>query len=195
MASANNPNNPLNDKGLADADRPHAFVASYVWNLPRFNNSPAVVKYLLGGWQHNGIVALYAGTPFSVVSGIDNSLTGVNQDRTDLIGTPSLTSGAKGERIARYFNTAAFALNREGTFGTSGRNILRVPGSVNIDMSVFKNIPLWEKHTFQLRGEFFNVPNRTNLGGLNANFSATTFGRITGAGNPRIVQIALKYIF
>jgi hypothetical protein len=66
---------------------------------------------------------------------------------------------------------------------------------VNIDLSVFKNIPLWEKHSFQLRGEFFNVPNRTNLGGPNANFSATTFGRITGAGSPRVIQIALKYLF
>jgi hypothetical protein len=195
VASANNPYNPLNDKGLADADRPHAFVASYVWNLPRLNKAPTVVKYLLGGWQQNGIVALYAGTPFSVVSGLDNSLTGVNQDRADLIGTPSLTSGTKGERILRYFNIAAFRLNAEGTFGTSGRNILRGPGSVNIDLSVFKNIPLWEKHSFQLRGEFFNVPNRTNLGGPNANFSATTFGRITGAGSPRVIQIALKYLF
>lgn len=195
VASANNPANPLNDKGLADADRPQAFVASYVWNLPRFNTAPKVVKYLLGGWQHNGIISLYSGTPFSIASGLDNSLTGVNQDRADLIGTPNLTSGTKGERILRYFNTAAFRLNAEGTFGTSGRNILRGPGSVNIDMSVFKNIPLWEKHTFQLRGEFFNVPNRTNLGGPNANFSATTFGRITSAGSPRILQIALKYIF
>jgi Carboxypeptidase regulatory-like domain len=195
-ASANNPYNPLNDKGLADADRPHAFVASYVWNLPRFQSAPAVIRYLLGGWQHNGIIALYSGTPFSVVSGIDNSLTGVNQDRADLIGDPNLDAGrSKGDKIIRYFNTAAFALNPEGTFGTAGRNILRAPGSVNIDMSIFKNIPLWEQHTFQLRGEFFNVPNRTNLGGPNANFSSSTFGRITSAGFPRVIQIALKYIF
>lgn len=195
VASASNPANPLNDKGLADADRPHAFVASYVWNFPRFANAPTILRYLLGGWQHNGIVSLYSGTPFSIVSGLDNSLSGVNQDRADLVGSLRLTEGAKGARILRYFDTTAFALNREGTFGTSGRNILRGPGSVNLDMSIFKNIPLWEKHTFQLRGEFFNVPNRTNLGNPNGNFSATTFGRITSAGNPRILQIALKYIF
>jgi hypothetical protein len=194
--SANNSYNPLNDKGLADADRTHAFVASYVWNLPRLNSAPLPIRYLLGGWQHNGIVSLYSGTPFSVVSGIDNSLTGVNQDRADSIGDPDLDSGrSKGDRILRYFNTAAFRLNAEGTFGTAGRNILRAPGSVNIDMSIFKNIPLWEQHTFQLRGEFFNVPNRTNLGGPNANFSSTLFGRITGAGSPRVIQVALKYVF
>jgi len=196
VASANNPYNPLNDKGLADADRPHAFVASYVWNLPRFESAPLPIRYLLGGWQHNGIVALYSGTPFSIISGVDNSLSGVNQDRADLIGSPSLDSGrSKADKIAAYFNTAAFALNREGTFGTAGRNILRAPGSINIDMSVFKNIPLWEEHALQLRGEFFNVPNRTNLGGPNANVSSTLFGRITSAGSPRVIQIALKYIF
>ncbi len=194
-ASANNPYNPLNDKGLADADRTHAFVASYVWNLPRLISAPLPIRYLLGGWQHNGIVSLYSGTPFSVASGIDNSLTGVNQDRADLIGDPSLTGGSKGDKILKYFNTSAFALNREGTFGTAGRNILRAPGSVNIDMSLFKNIPLWERHTLQLRGEFFNVPNRTNLGGPNANASSSLFGRITSAGSPRVIQIALKYIF
>lgn len=196
VASANNPYAPLNDKGLADADRTHAFVASYVYNLPRLNGAPLPIRYLLGGWQHNGIVALYSGTPFSVVSGIDNSLTGVNQDRADLIGDPVLGADrSKGEKILRYFNTSAFRLNTEGTFGTAGRNILRAPGTVNIDMSLFKNIPLWEQHTFQLRGEFFNVPNRTNLGGPNANFSSSLFGRITSAGSPRVIQLALKYIF
>jgi hypothetical protein len=194
--AVNNPYNPLGSRGLAEADRPHALVISYVWEMPRLVNFNPILRHVLGGWQNNGIVSLYSGLPFSVISGIDNSLSGVGSDRADLVGNPALDSGrSKGEKIARYFNTSAFVENPIGTFGTSGRNILRGPGNVTIDWSLFKNIPLAEKQTLQFRAEFFNLFNRTNLGNPVNNVRAGAFGQIQGAGDPRIVQFALKVIF
>ena len=139
---------------------------------------------------------LQSGDPFTVVSGRDNSFSGVGQDRADLIGNPYLPSGRPtAARVDRYFNIDAFTFNAIGAFGTAGRNILRNPGNANVDIGLFKNIPLFEGHRVQFRAEAFNVFNRVNLGNPNANRNAAAFGRITAAGSPRVIQLALKYQF
>jgi outer membrane receptor protein involved in Fe transport len=191
--------NPFDQKfnrGLSNLDIPHRFVGSFVYELPRFQNGMALLKYVVGGWDVNGIVSLQSGTTFTVISGRDNSFTGVNQDRADLIGNPYLDAGRpNGQLVDRYFNIDAFAFNAIGTYGTAGRNILRGPGDVNLDFGLFKNIPVTERHKVQFRMETFNALNRVNLGNPNANRSAAAFGRITSAGSPRVIQLALKYQF
>ena len=194
--SVTNPFDFFSNRGLADADRTHAFVLSYVWELPKLQSAPAVLRHVFGNWQNNGIISMYSGFPLTVVSGIDNSLTGVGQDRADLVGDPHLDTGrSNGQLIQEYFDTAAFAPNPEGTFGTAGRNLLRGPGSQTVDFSLFKNIPTFEGQNLQFRAEFFNLFNRANFGAPNTNQRAGTFGRITSAGSPRIIQFALKYVF
>lgn len=195
-ASVSNPFDFFSNRGLADADRRHAFVLSYLWELPKLSNAPAVVRHVFGNWQNNGIISMYSGFPFTVTAGIDNSLTGVGQDRADLIGDPHLDTGRpNGQLIQQYFNTAAFGPNPEGTFGTAGRNILRGPGTQTVDFSLFKNIPTFEGQHLQFRAEMFNFLNRANFGIPNSNQRSGAFGRITGAGSPRIIQFALKYVF
>ena len=84
---------------------------------------------MLGGWQTNAIATLESGAPFGIVSGRDNSQSGVNRDRADLVGNPALDTGRpRGQLIARYFNIDAFRVNAPGTFGNSGRSVLRGPG-------------------------------------------------------------------
>ena len=97
--------------------------------------------------------------------------------------------------ILRYFNVDAFAQNPAGTFGTSGRNILRGPGNATVDFGLLKNFAVRERHRLQFRAEFFNLFNRVNLGNPNTNRNAGNFGRITSAGSPRVAQLALKYTF
>jgi len=194
------PSNPYNlraEKGLSNLDVAHRFVASFVYELPRFKDAPRLLRYLFGGWQTNGIISLQSGRPFSVVSGRDNSQSGVNADRADLTGNPRLDTGrARQELIDRYFNTAAFAQNQTGTFGTSGRNILRGPGFASVDFGLDKEIPLfWEGHELQFRAEFFNLFNRVNLGNPNNNLGSAQFGQITSSGDPRVIQFGLKYVF
>ena len=81
----------------------------------------------------NGIVTLQSGAPFTVSTGVDNSYSGIGQDRVDIIGDPNLPDDrSRGEKIAAWFNTAAFRDNAPGTFGTLGRNTMRGPGSRHI---------------------------------------------------------------
>jgi hypothetical protein len=193
------PNNPFNfqeNRGLSDFDIPQRFVISYIWQLPSLNKSPAVLRYVFGGWESNGILTLQDGRALTATAGKDNSQSGTNQDRADLVGDPYLSPDrTRDETLAKWFNPAAFAQNPAGTFGTSGRNIVRGPGDATIDFGLVKMIPVTESVRFQLRGEFFNLLNRVNLGNPNMNASSAQFARITSAGSPRVVQLALKLYF
>lgn len=191
-----NPFDQSFNRGISNLDIPHRFVASFVYELPRLANHSSLVRQVFGGWDTNGIVVLQSGNPFTVVSGRDNSFSGVNADRADLIGDPFLpTDRPHGELVNGYFNTDAFTFNAVGTFGTAGRNILRGPGNATVDVGLFKNISLFETHRIQFRAEAFNLFNRVNFGNPNANRNAAAFGRITTADSPRVIQLALKYQF
>ena len=193
------PANPWNiaaEKGHSDFDITQRFVASYIWLLPKLRGGHPLLRSVLGDWELNGIIVLETGRWLTVVSGQDRSGTGVNEDRADVVGDWRLPSNrSRNERIARWFNTDAFAVNAPGTFGTAGRNIIPGPGQVDVTFGLFKNFAVREGHRLQFRAELFNALNRVNLGNPNMNRSSGNFGRITSAGAPRVVQLALKYSF
>ncbi len=198
-SDGSNPQNPFNiraERGLSDLDIPHRFVGSFIYRLPQLAAAGRVLRQAIGGWEINGIVTLWSASPFNVASGRDNSGNAVNQDRPDVVGDWRITGDrSKGARILQYFNTAAFAQNRAGTFGNAGRNILRGDARNNVDFGLIKNFPITERHRLQFRGEFFNLANHANLGNPNGGLSSPQFGRITTAGNPRVIQFALRYAF
>jgi hypothetical protein len=105
------------------------------------------------------------------------------------------TSGSRGDRIAKWFDTSAFASAKLGTFGNAGRNILIGPGTFNIDFSAHKLFVIRERWRLQYRAEFFNSLNHTLLNNPNSSVIDSNFGRITGARDPRILQMALKLLF
>ncbi len=127
--------------------------------------------------------------------GLRHSLTAVGNDLADVVKPPTYTSGDLGSRIFRWFDTSAFASARLGTFGNAGRNIMRGPGTFNIDFSAHKVFTIRERLRLQYRAEFFNVLNHTLLNNPDSSVNNSTFGRITAARDPRILQMALKLIF
>ncbi len=187
----------MKDYGVSDFSRKARFTGSFNYQLPGLSKSnPA--RYALGGWQLNGIFITQTGAPLNITTGFDNSFSGIGADRVDVIGSPALGGGrSRGDQILNWFNTAAFMPNAPGTFGTLGRNALVGPALVNLDMSLFKNfaMPYSDAHKIEFRAEFFNALNRVNLGNPTASFSSTLFGRITSAGDPRILQLGLRYAF
>jgi hypothetical protein len=191
------PGNRRANQGLADFDVPHRAVVSYVWALPRLAGQPSWMRQTLGGWESSGILTLQSGRPFSVLSGVDNSFSGIASDFADIVGNPYLdTSRSRGELINQYFNTAAFAPNRVGTFGTSPRSVLRGPGLATFDMALIKSFPIKERTAVQFRSEFFNLFNKPNFGNpYNVQRTTARFGKIESAADPRILQFALKLSF
>jgi hypothetical protein len=186
----------MKDHAVSDFHRAVRFTGSFNYELP--GPTRGALRYVLGGWQLNGILVAQTGAPLNITDGFDNSLTGIGGDRPDLIGNPKLdNSRPRGERILKWFNTAAYAASSPGTFGNLGRNTGRGPVPVNLDASLFKAfpIPFAEGHRLEFRGEFFNAINRVNLGNPNTSLTNALFGRITSAGDPRIIQLGLRYSF
>ena len=100
--------------------------------------------------------------------------------------------------VNQFFNTAAFVPPGQiprGFYGTAGRNIISGPASNRTDSPLMKDIAIREGLRIQLRGEFFNAFNQVNFNSPNTNASAASFGRITGAGSGREVQLAGKFIW
>ncbi|HLJ13227.1 MAG TPA: carboxypeptidase regulatory-like domain-containing protein [Bryobacteraceae bacterium] len=200
-SQAANPFNIRNSRGVSDFDIPQRFVASFIWQLPGVTSHGAFTRWVAGGWEVNGIVTLQSGTPFTVTSGVDNSQSGLNLDRADLVGNPALSgSRSKAQMIQEYFNTAAFTVNALGTFGDAGRNILFGPGTEDVDFGAIKSFNITERYKAQFRAESFNLFNHANLANPNGSVSASNFGTITAtattaAGSPRVLQLALKFMF
>ncbi|MBS1814733.1 MAG: carboxypeptidase regulatory-like domain-containing protein [Acidobacteria bacterium] len=190
--------NPGRDRGLSNLDMPHRFVASFIYQLPAVNRWGLFGKEVLSGWQLNGIETLATGNPFNITSNVDTNLdTVANTDRPDLIGNPYLDGGrSKRDKIDQYFNTAAYVVPTGGRlYGNSPRNPLIGPGTVNTDISAFKRFVVHEQANLLFRAEFFNLFNNTNLNNPNGVLGNGNFGRITGAADPRQMQLALKFEF
>ncbi|MGH9338225.1 MAG: carboxypeptidase regulatory-like domain-containing protein [Acidobacteriota bacterium] len=188
--------NPLDqslDRGLANFDRPHVFNFSGLWELPgRFEN--AIVSTILGAWNLTSIVSLHSGEVFTVASGQDNARTAQGGQRADLVGDPFALGDnrPRGDAVLEYLNKDAFAPNALGTYGTLGRNTFRGPGHASVNLGLHKNFFITEEARAQFRFEMFNAFNRVNLSGPNSSMTSGNFMRITGAGDPRILQLALR---
>ena len=160
-------------------------------------NWNGTTQLLLGGWQLSGILTARTGLPVNVVR------NGNNQDcpgaRPNLVGNLGVPGG---QTLLEYFNTAAFdstpfVHGAACDIGTAGRNIVRGPGFVNGDFSLFKNFSMNERYKLQTRFELFNVTNTPHFANPNGEQSdASHFGEITQTiANPRIIQFAAKFIF
>ena len=102
------------------------------------------------------------------------------------------------DMIAMYFNTAAFVpLDSvpRGIYGDARRGLIYGPGDVNTDMALLRHVNLGPDLRLQLRAEFFNLFNQVNFNNPNTTLSSATFGRITGAGAGRAIQLAAKVIW
>jgi hypothetical protein len=196
-----NPFNFFFARSVADQNRAHRLVNSFVWDLPAMPHQSKPVRAVLGEWRLSGITTFQSGRPFTIGAS-NNSVAGAGTARTDLVGAgnPVLdTSRSKGEKIAAYFNTSRFVNPAPNAYGTLGRNALTGPGFVNVDASLAKNFPmrfLGEAGLLEFRFEAFNVMNRTDLSLPVTGLTNSLFGRITGTdGDPRILQFSLKLMF
>ena len=201
---AQNPFDLAAERGRSMFDSRQRFVLSYQWSLPFLQRSRSWYGHVLGNWQLNGIVTAMTGTPFTVFDSNDVSLqgqapeiSGFSSNRPNVIGNPN--SGPR--TTAEWFNTRAFQqlepdpLGRFQVFGDEGRNAIQGPGYVDWDLSALKNIPLTESKSLQLRGELFNVLNHTNFRLPVSDIESPTFGQIQSDVSPRVIQVALKFLF
>jgi len=183
------PNNRNADTAPCDFDLRHNFVTSVVYETPRFENR--AVNELVGHWQLGTLLNYRSGFPYTPTAGVDNSLTGVGQDRPNVIGDPYV----RNPNTLIWVSPSAFQANAQGKYGNAGYNCLVGPGFFGLDANLSRVFHVTERHQFQLRFEFFNLLNHTNFSNPVGNFNSANFGKIQSAADPRILQFALKYSF
>jgi hypothetical protein len=181
------------EKGRSDYDIAQRFVVSYSYDLPLGRNKTGAAKLLMEGWQLLGIHSFNTGNPYTIHAGSDFSNAG-GDTRPDLIAGVS-TVPAGGRTRQMWFNPAAFQNPGNGLRGNVGRNTLSGPGTINIDLSLFKTFAITERWKLQFRSEFFNLPNHPNFRGLDTYFDDTAAGELTSAAASRQIQFALKLLF
>lgn len=190
------------DRGNSSYDIRHTFVFSFNYELPFGRDAHGVKAALLRGWQTNGILRLSTGFGLTPTVG-PNNLNGSGFQRADVVTgcNPALDNPTPD----RWFNPACFAIPAQFTFGNAGRNIIRGPGTQNLDFSVFRNFYLTrgeKPKQLQLRGEMFNLTNTPQFNNPNTTIGVANAGIITSAGSPssfqriqRQVQVAAKFVF
>lgn len=185
------PNNMRFDYGPCDFDVRHNMNASFVY--AGFNFANRTLDFFAGGWSPSFLVQFNTGYPFTVVSGIDNSLTGIGLDRPAAVA--GVNPYVRNTTTMQWINPQAFAQNAPGTFGTVGMNSLVGPHLVDSDVSLRKLITTFREQKLELRFEFFNIFNHPNLQAPVLKKSSGSFGQIQSANDPRIMQLAAKYTF
>jgi hypothetical protein len=203
---AQNPFDLAAERGPSLFDARHRFVFSYQWSLPFFLQSGGLTQAVLGGWQLNGIATLMSGTPFTIFDSTDVSnqggapeITGFSANRPDVVSGQNPNSGPR--TTTAWLNSAAFAQvipnpnSPVQQFGNAGRNIGLGPRYSDWDFSIFKNFRVTESKDVQFRAEFFNLLNHPNFRLPDSDISSPTFNQIQAALPPRVVQLALKFLF
>jgi hypothetical protein len=202
--STTNPFTTANEHALSVFDVPNNLKISAVYMLP--GPKTGLAGKILGGWELDAILTRQSGFPFSVSSGVDNSSSGVNSDRADYKGGGSAQlsySRSHGQEVAQWYDISKFTVDALGTFGNSGRNILRGPRFFNTDMGLLKNTKIKERTNIQFRAEFFDIFNNVNFQPPNSTITSPAVGRITSVvvdnfglpNSERIIQLGLKLVF
>ena len=179
-----------------------------------------LINRLLSDWQIAPLIHIASGQPINIITGKDNSLTGINSgnnDRPNQVLPNVYATSPVCDKVfsscVQFLNKAAFQPNAPGTFGNLGRNTVEGPHNVNVDVALSRLFRITERFSLQARMDAFNIFNHANFVGAispagtvsaypifsngtnNGSLASSSFGRIPSAFDPRILQFALKLFF
>jgi len=193
-----NPFNARLSRSLSLFDARHRFVFSPVWELPVPKHEGFAGK-VVNGWQVSGIVTYQSGFPIRILSGDDTELTTSDGD-FEPVGQPNIAGKVQfvnpKTHNNQFFLTNNITDSALGTFGNSPRSLCCGSGISQTDISIVKKTPISERLNTEFRAEFYNAFNHTQFLNPDGNFSHTaTFGTVTSARDPRLIQFGLKLLF
>lgn len=160
------------NRALMPYDRTQNFSASFVAELPfgrgkMLLNSGGLANAIAGGWQVNGLLVIYSGSPFTVSASNTLNMPGSTNQRADQINPEVKILGDP----QSWFDPLAYAPVTGARFGTSGYNSQRGPGTKNLDFSIYRTFKITERFGAQFRAEVFNLTNTPHFSNPGANVS------------------------
>jgi len=218
QSNSNDASDTWQQYGPVSFSRPQRFIFNYSWDLPG-SSLRGIAGHVVGGWNLSGVLLVQGGAPLTINDTANGSITGTGTSTTPETGTarvsvcPGVTygqipsSGGVESRLGGasvgpgFFAPGVFCdgptIGDGRGFGNTGVGIILGPGQFNWDTSLAKRIKLTERQALQFRTEFFNILNHPNfMPPANNRNTANTFGVISAqAGNPRLIQFALRYSF
>jgi hypothetical protein len=183
------PNNPDLDYAYCASDRRHVVNVSVVARTPTFQN--AVLNTVFGDWQLAPLVRWQSGNRSTVTTGQDNALTGMGGQRAVQVLDDPYGDGAPDN----YLNRSAFTTPAAGTYSDLRPFSIVNPSRLQNDLAVTRTFRVGTGQSVQFRWEIFNVINYVNYNAPVAALNNANFGKILSAGDPRIMQFALKVEF
>jgi hypothetical protein len=188
------------ERGLSSFDIRHQFRLSSTYQLPFGQKSRWAnhgwSEHVFGNWRILDIVTWQTGTPVTVLLGgraANNSGTGSNfSERANQVGNPNL--GICGGSSLGYFHTAAFAAPAPGQYGDERRGAVEGPCTFSWNLSLSKSFRFGpeQRHTVNASWEIQNLTNTPNFNGVGNLLGSSTFGRVTGAGSMRTMDIMIR---
>jgi hypothetical protein len=198
--SATNSYNFGTDYGPSSSNTPQILEVNYIYEVPFFKSQRGLEGHVLGGWEISGVSSFVSGSSFTVTQQVDPFATvgpnglGMKQNG-DINMRPDQTGPIhRAKTLSQWFSTSSFA-PANGHFGTERYGSLLGPGVQKWDIATMKNVNLGEHLRFQLRGEYFNAFNHTNFNSVDSSLEDGSFGQVTTAHEPRIIQIGAKLYF
>ena len=192
------------DKALSGNNIGRRLVTSVVYDLPwgsgrQYPIKNPLVNGVLGGWGLGLIAEIRDGAPFGVVENTNLSNTFSASQRPNLLGAPAQSPGWRSNVLAvPYFDITQFQAPGAAVFGNAPRTMCCGPGFVGVDLSAHKWWQLHERFKLQLRGDFYNVPNRPEFANPNLRRGLSNFGLVTGVvvgSNARLAQLSMRLEF
>jgi len=190
-------------------DRRHLVNITGVLEAPKFKGR--ALRWIASDWKLSSSYRYVSGAFLTVTTGVDYALNGSAVERPNLLlpnalaTDPAATCGTAAP-CQGWLNRNAFSASvPAGTFGNLGRSSVPGPTTWEIDTALSRIFRVREGQTVEIRGEAFNLTNSFRscigcVGGLQGGTSVTVrnspqFGQITVADDPRIVQVAAKFVF
>ena len=197
--------NLATDRGPSTGDVTHRFIGDTIYRMPELKDwGFAPLRHALGGWQVSGIFTARSGSPVFITQSCSNSY----HCRPDYVGGNTVLKERVETGLAAPGDVATSSTSTQlrSTWsrltrawpsgpGTAGKSLVRTPGAWNVELSLAKNFKITEKKTLTFRADMFNALNHVNLGGPNGSINSSQFGRISGAGGMRSMQMGLRFQF
>lgn len=202
---------------------PNRLSLTSTYHFPGMNKGGGVAGRLTSGWVLSGDMILQSGYPFTVstsspflpttnaagtftgyqTSSGDYNADGDNYDFPNVTSYHTSTSrqaylnglftgGATGQYANGFSN---FPLPAFGQEGNEKYDQFQSPGFAQVDAALLKNTHIAKTTNLQLRLDVFNLFNRVNLNGVDANLPDGTFGKSIAQFNPRWMQVAANFTF
>jgi trimeric autotransporter adhesin len=187
------------ERGLSNFDQRHRVAGDFTFELPFGANKPwlkdGAAAELFGNWVLNGSVQAASGTPLTarVLGAASDVARGLNGTlRANYNGAPVAIADPT---TTLFFNTSAFSVPPDGTFGTAGRNTIIGPGTSVVNLSLTRNVSVGATRGLSIQIQANNVFNTVQFAAIDTIVNSRTFGQVTGVRAMRRIQVTTRFRF